>query len=248
MIPDQKQKSIKSAIKKHFNQYASTNKWSNLYKNEVDDRNINFYLRLKTFQKLLSKIKGKTIVDVGCGTGDYLSIIPEHYKEYLGLDFSKEMIKKAKKNKTNTKLNKSFRVFDINNHKIQKKFDVVIASGLIEYFTNHDEIIEKLLQLCKTGGRVIIQYPNKNFYRWKNKKYQKSPGKNFFHNRFSRKEVFEFFKNKTLIIEDLRYYALELIPHFSNAKLKLLASRFNLILPEVILNKLASNFVITIKK
>jgi len=116
MIPNQKNQVVRKKIRSHFEEYAISGKWGGSYTKNI---NYGFINRREVFKEIILREAPKTVVDIGCGTGNYTEILPNSVKEYLGLDFSKEMINKAKENYKNKDY--KFKVFDIMTDKVLKK-------------------------------------------------------------------------------------------------------------------------------
>lgn len=95
----------------------------------------------------------KTINDIGCALGEGTLLIqkafPQQHVE--GTDFSVTAINKAKENYPNL----SFSVQDIKH--IPQKYDVIIASNIIEHFQDPLLIIQKILE--HTNSLAIIMLP-----------------------------------------------------------------------------------------
>lgn len=112
-------------------------------------------------KKELPENKDSEILVIGCGPGhEVYALNKMGYKNVLGCDISEEQIKIAKFNKL--KVIKAD-AFDLLKN-IDKKFDVIIAFGLIEHFK-----IEKafeLLEVCHAAlndnGIIILRTPNAN--------------------------------------------------------------------------------------
>lgn len=138
----------------------------------------NLYLiRIKAeyIKKFLSK---SYILEVGCGDGKLLSLLSKENK-IVGIDISREAIKKARKNLINKnvslKLGNAFNL-DFNSN----MFDLVLCDGLIEHYTDRiDTLIKEMYRVTKKGGRVIIILTNNDFirnilfsfvYKWDKKK------------------------------------------------------------------------------
>ena len=112
--------------------------------------------------------KGKTILDVGCGNGIFLKRLQKikKYKKGGGIDFSKGMIKSAKKFKLK---NTTFKVIDVTKKKelnqITKKFDVIITKrSLINIKTNYKQlkILDYLGNFLKKNGKILSCENSKN--------------------------------------------------------------------------------------
>ncbi len=100
---------------------------------------------------------GKTILDVGCGRGDFAMKAVKSgikYKRYLGTDIVPEMIEIA--SKTSSVKNTEFKVLDILRCSEKLSFDYVIMCGPLNLKTPHTEemakkLIKKAYEIAKVG-------------------------------------------------------------------------------------------------
>lgn len=102
--------------------------------------------------KILPYVDGKKVLDVGCGTGEYMKFFGENS---LGLDLSKKNLKKAK--------NKGFSVqhFDANNpQSLNEKYEVLFTSHLIEHIENPVNLLRFMYKHLIPKGEIIISIPN----------------------------------------------------------------------------------------
>lgn len=110
-----------------------------------------FSIIKKVIKKYLNN--PKTLMDLGCGTGNYSKLMTNLGMEVLGVDASVHMLKIAKKKyKMNKKL--KFIHCDINNLKIYKKFDIISAlfhilsyqttkKNILKFFANSQKHLKK---------------------------------------------------------------------------------------------------------
>jgi SAM-dependent methyltransferase len=93
----------------------------------------------------IGDFEGKSILDVGCGFGDFFHFISQrgkHLKNYLGVDINQDMVAIAKRRFPNA----AFEVRDILEDSVEGSFDFVVASGIFGLETpNWEETVEKLL-------------------------------------------------------------------------------------------------------
>lgn len=136
-------------------------------------------------EKILDTLQGEKILEIGCGTGDFLSKVAKKNptKKYVGIDISKNMIKKAK---LKERENLSFRVASI--HNIKEKYDITLAVySFFNHFKTKEEIksfFEKLKKITKWFLFDINNYelfPNRaiikdSFGGWKMKEFVKQVG------------------------------------------------------------------------
>ena len=114
----------------------------------------------------LMDLKNKKILDIGCGPGVLLSLLPEDYESATGLDLSKKQINFAKKQFKNLKkinwISKDFKEMDF-----KEKFDYIIIAEFLEHITYQDSIdlLKKTKNLLAEDGKLIITTPNyKSFW------------------------------------------------------------------------------------
>lgn len=99
---------------------------------------------------ILNLVEPKSVIDVGCGTGTWLSVIKDHgINDILGIDGSYLDIHHLEIPKDN------FLSLDLNDPiKIDRKFDLVISVEVAEHLPieNANIFIDSLIQL----GQIIL--------------------------------------------------------------------------------------------
>ncbi|WP_064806821.1 MULTISPECIES: class I SAM-dependent methyltransferase [unclassified Rhizobium] len=97
---------------------------------------------------------GERVLDVGCGTADILSVMPEI--DYVGFDISEPYIAKAK---ARWGKRGEFHAEFLDSARIEHfgKFDLILATGLLHHLDDHevDSLFETLAKGLKPGGRII---------------------------------------------------------------------------------------------
>ena len=98
----------------------------------------------------------KTILDLGCGTGKFLECFfrEKNWERAVGLDFSSEMLKIAKK-KTQNQINwvsSDFHFLPFKN----KSFDLVVSAFTLRSVENIEKFLEEISNVIKKGGRVAF--------------------------------------------------------------------------------------------
>jgi 2-polyprenyl-3-methyl-5-hydroxy-6-metoxy-1,4-benzoquinol methylase len=102
-------------------------------------------------------LKGKSVLDIGCGTGLLGKALKEKGNRVVGVNISEKEIKIASQN-----LDKCI-LFDVTSEKpfpIKEKFDVLLFADIIEHVQHPDKVLFKFLPLLKKQGLVIISVPN----------------------------------------------------------------------------------------
>ena len=108
----------------------------------------------------IGKIKGKKVIDVGCGDGTYTSKLYKWGKPKMmvGIDASKEAITLAQKRYGKKEEHLTFRhssCYKIPYH--QQYFDIAIARGLLHHL---DDPILGLSKIAEIANQVFIIEPN----------------------------------------------------------------------------------------
>jgi len=116
----------------------------------------NEHLEMPATFELLGDIKGKTILDIGCGGGIYAKKMTELGAEVKGFDLSEEMLVIAKKSNPKLDLRKgSF-------YKIpfKEKFDIAIAPLVIDYAKEWDLVFKQVNNHLVPRGYFIFSVGN----------------------------------------------------------------------------------------
>ncbi len=105
-------------------------------------------------------IKGKKVLDIGCGLAYGTSLMAEHASEITGFDYDESTINENKN-----------RYKEINNLNFihgavpplplaDKSYDVITAFQFIEHIHPRKEFIKESLRVLKPGGVLLITTPN----------------------------------------------------------------------------------------
>ena len=119
-----------------------------------------YYMDEKDEYHVASKYIKETdkVLEVGCGKGAFKQFLQT--EDYLGLEFSKNAKKLAKKQGIKIK-NKSIEEFSKKN---LNKFDVVASFQVLEHVSNPKSFIEAKLNTLKKSGKLIISVPAEDSY------------------------------------------------------------------------------------
>jgi len=113
------------------------------------------------YGSVLPKEKTDKIVDIACGSGDFLSWLKNKgYNNIFGIDISKEQIERARKNIGNNEVEMRD-VFEFLKDK-KDNFDMIIALDLIEHLEKEEilELLRLIYEALKTSGRLLLSVPN----------------------------------------------------------------------------------------
>ncbi|NNK59723.1 MAG: class I SAM-dependent methyltransferase [Flavobacteriaceae bacterium] len=123
---------------------------------------------LKRKLKLINTFSedSKTLLDIGCGTGDFLQAALKNEWRVTGIE-PNEKARKIANEKTNHQV---FEVEHLNTLEAHS-FDVITLWHVLEHLPKLQEHIELLKRLLKPNGRLIIAVPN---YKSFDARYYKS--------------------------------------------------------------------------
>ena len=167
-----------------------------------DYKNFKAYERIKFLIKNLSqyieKKKKYKLLDLGCSKGEIIYSLKEKFDniEFTGIDISKELLDKAKKE--NYLKTVRFIKDDISNFSLNEKFDIVIMSGVLSIFDDYEKFLKNvILHMKKDSIGLIFSAFNKDdidvIMRFKNN-FKKSTQWESGWNLFSLKEIKKFLK------------------------------------------------------
>lgn len=182
---------------------------------------------LKKKLQLINQQKNslKKILDVGCGTGDFLAICKKNGWTTLGI----EPNKKARNISLTKKLVIKEKLDDVQN----EKFDIITLWHVLEHVPNLSEYINRLKELLTDNGTLIIAVPNFKSY---DAEYYKQHWAAFDVPRhlwhFSKNSIQKIFKEynmeliKTIPMKFDSYYVSLLSEKYKNGKMNPLKAFF----------------------
>jgi SAM-dependent methyltransferase len=131
--------------------------YSKIIENNSDkenNSNNNRYLKLKQFVKQYTK--NAKLLDLGCGTGGFISQMKEY--DCIGFEISK--INKFVKNKDNIISGNFIEYSEIINKHNNNLFDVVTAWDVLEHLPNINDYINSINRILSPGGYFICTLPD----------------------------------------------------------------------------------------
>lgn len=164
------------------------------------------YLKFKTQRtqpsidlvKRIDLSNPKKVIDIGCGPGNSTNVLYERFQnaDILGVDYSKNMLEKAKANYP--KLH--FAEFDARNDfwDLDNDYDIVFSNACIQWIPNHKELLPKMMSLLRTGGVLAVQIPVQ-FNEPIHKIINEVSSRNCWKEKFNFKRIFN-------ILDDCEYY------------------------------------------
>jgi len=105
----------------------------------------------------------KDTLDVVCGEGFLSKLLKVQGNRVIGIDISEEAVMLSPQNGIEAY------VCDIENEELSfvKKFDVIVVSEFLEHVVFPKNVLKKLKKYLKSGGFLVITFPNIAFYRYR---------------------------------------------------------------------------------
>lgn len=127
---------------------------------EQPDHGLRDPLVLAAWTHLLSDVlpaKPAEVLDIGCGTGSLSVLLAGLGYKVTGIDFSPEMIVRAKAKATDAQQSISFQVMDAAFPQFPaQQFDVVMCRHVLWALPEPDQVLHRWVQLVKPGGRLVL--------------------------------------------------------------------------------------------
>jgi len=152
-------------VENHFDE-ASKN--YDKYKYRKNFVNNVFFVRQTLVQQFIEEQNNKdlSILDCGCGTGEIVIELAKKGYNINGFDISNNMVRvtKDKLQKNNIK-NVHIWKDNVCSFKVNKKYDVIIAAGVFQYFnkTLQKKAYQNIKKALKPNGLLITSYGNSIF-------------------------------------------------------------------------------------
>lgn len=146
--------------------------------------------------KLLGNLKGKTILEIGCGGAQCGIAMVKKGAKVTGIDISNEQLKFAKKLAEENKVSLTFYQGDIINLKKIKSNsqDIVFTAWALHYVDNLEKCFKEVYRVLKKKGIFILSMPHP-FYDTVNYKTLKIKRSYFKNGKFKDAEGFVMFRH-----------------------------------------------------
>jgi SAM-dependent methyltransferase len=112
------------------------------------------YHRRRLILDVLRRLRFSSLLDVGCGIGEMLMVIAqEHEAELTGVDFSSAVVAQNRLRLPGM----SFSVLDIEHGALDKSFDVVVCSEVLEHCCDYESALKNTRAMTK--GYLVLTVP-----------------------------------------------------------------------------------------
>jgi 2-polyprenyl-3-methyl-5-hydroxy-6-metoxy-1,4-benzoquinol methylase len=105
---------------------------------------------------LIKEHKPDSVLEVGCGAGEFLSRIAGCVDDTMGLDINESALSIAR--------SKGLNVSNQDTHRLDKSFDMIFLFQVLEHLESPREIISALVKKLNPGGCLVLAVPNPDGY------------------------------------------------------------------------------------
>ena len=169
-------------------------------------------------------IKGKKILEIGCGMGSHSLILSKFASELISIDLTDISVKMT---------NKRFELFNVKNAKAMQAdaeslpfddgtFDFVWSWGVIHHSSNTNLIAHEIHRVLKEGGNSTIMIYNKNSTRY------------YLHGLYQGIFRFKFLKHRSLYAVNMTFTDGYIARHYTKKTAKSLFQNFKSIRTKVV--------------
>ena len=109
-------------------------------------------------KRRVKQLEGMQVLDIGCFIGDFLSCMAEKGCSVYGLELQKEAVTIASQSLPGRVFQAD--VMEDNLALPVREFDMVTMLGLVEHVIQPIKLIQRLKQLLKLGGFLVVQTPD----------------------------------------------------------------------------------------
>jgi 2-polyprenyl-3-methyl-5-hydroxy-6-metoxy-1,4-benzoquinol methylase len=106
------------------------------------------------------KLKGKRVLDVGCGIGFFTNEMLELGANVVGCDYSRYAVKFAKERYPKLKIIQHS-AYEIN--LLGGNWDLITSFDVIEHLGRPEVFLRKAFQILKPNGKLVISTDNENY-------------------------------------------------------------------------------------
>ena len=124
------------------------------------------YERFAITMEQAEPIQGRTVLDVGCGSGRYsVEFAARGASQVVGLDYASNMLALAEQYAQSKGVADRCRFVngDFTTAGLADKFDVVIAIGVFDYQDKPADFLRRMVE--RSRGKVIASFPGKSLIR-----------------------------------------------------------------------------------
>ncbi len=144
----------KSNIKQEWNK--SANAWLDFVRTGKD--HCRYYMNNPAMFRILGNIRGKKVLDLGCGEGFNARMMARRGAKVTGIDFAEKMLALAKDSEKKDKL--GIKYYNCNATKLSifknRTFDIVSSFMTIQDIANYRQALKEVSRVLKKNRRLVI--------------------------------------------------------------------------------------------
>ena len=111
--------------------------------------------------KTYNNVKGKSVLEIGCGRGDFSLFLGERGGKVHGTDFSNAAIEIAKEKAIIRNARVDFSVVDAQTIPFENEsFDVIFSCECLEHIPDPQKALNEIYRILKSGGTAVITTEN----------------------------------------------------------------------------------------
>jgi SAM-dependent methyltransferase len=122
---------------------------------------------LDAVEPYLKEYRDQQWIELGCSPGHISALLYRRLPfKPSGVDFSPQANLYKESMRHIGGADATLYQYDIFDFFPPAPFDVVMSFGLIEHFTNPDEILEQHIRICRKGGLIVVSIPHFRKLQW----------------------------------------------------------------------------------
>ena len=147
--PHPEPEEYKDVLRTTFDTYASG--WHQRMANHV------YAMRYRAVEQVIGPLQVSSVLDVGCGTGDYAQLFDPAHVRYFGIDISEKMVAECRR------LFPAHRFAVADGDSIDApsdSVDLVLSVGVLEYLPDPVSHLRELARVTRPGGSIVATVQN----------------------------------------------------------------------------------------
>jgi ubiquinone/menaquinone biosynthesis C-methylase UbiE len=119
---------------------------------------LNLAKRLRLMERY-TDVRGKRVLDCGCGAGDYVTALLEVGADAWGIEYAREKVASSHSSVTGR-----LSVGDLGEIAVgDAAFDVALLNEVLEHVPDDRRVLRELWRILRPGGTLIIFSPNRRY-------------------------------------------------------------------------------------
>jgi ubiquinone/menaquinone biosynthesis C-methylase UbiE len=114
--------------------------------------------RLNAIVRALGDLKGKSVLDVGCGAGNLLEKL--NAARRVGIDLSDTLVQRAKEKLRHDPSTEILKGDAEAMPFLPQTFDAAVCSEVIEHVLNPKAVLQEIHRVLKPNGQLVLTFPN----------------------------------------------------------------------------------------